>query len=105
MATPGAANTRPSRSLGDATGNRSFPSSPSLLRCARSSTPPTPSRACTARKAVRGRGHFPTDEAASKLTWLVLRNVSAKWKSPPISWHAAKAQLALQFQDRSIIGA
>lgn len=57
------------------------------------------------RKAVRGRGHFPSDEAASKLIWLVLRNISAKWKSPPISWHAAKAQLALQFQDRFIISA
>jgi putative transposase len=57
------------------------------------------------RKAVRGRGHFPSDEAASKLIWLVLRNISAKWKSPPIYWHAAKAQLALQFQDRFIISA
>jgi putative transposase len=55
------------------------------------------------RKAVRGRGHFPSDEAASKLIWLVLRNISAKWKSPPIFWHAVKAQLALQFQDRFII--
>jgi putative transposase len=55
------------------------------------------------RKAVRGRGHFPSDEAASKLIWLVLRNISANWKSPPISWHAAKAQFALQFQDRFII--
>lgn len=55
------------------------------------------------RKAVRGRGHFPSDEAASKLIWLVLRNVSAKWKSPPISWHSAKAQFALQFPDRFII--
>ena len=57
------------------------------------------------RKAVRGRGHFPSDEAASKLIWLVLRNTSAKWKSPPIYWHAAKAQFALQFQDRFIISA
>jgi putative transposase len=55
------------------------------------------------RKAVRGRGHFPSDEAAGKLIWLVLRNISAKWKSPPIFWHAVKAQLALQFQDRFII--
>jgi hypothetical protein len=42
-------------------------------------------------------------EAASKLIWLVLRNISAKWKSPPIFWHAVKAQLALQFQYRFII--
>lgn len=39
----------------------------------------------------------------AKLIWLVLRNVSAKWKSPPISWLSAKAQFALQFQDRFII--
>jgi putative transposase len=37
------------------------------------------------RKAVRGRGHFPSDEAASKLIWLVLRNISAKWKPPLLS--------------------
>jgi putative transposase len=27
------------------------------------------------RKAVRVRGHFPSEEAATKLIWLVLRNV------------------------------
>ena len=52
------------------------------------------------RKAVRVRGHFPSEEAATKLIWLVLRNVQARWKNPPISWHAAKAQLAIQFEDR-----
>ena len=52
------------------------------------------------RKAVRVRGHFPSEEAATKLIWLVLRNVQARWKNPPISWHAAKAQLAIQFEER-----
>ena len=56
------------------------------------------------RKAVRGRGHFPSDEAASKLIWLVLRNVTAAWTRPPIAWHAAKAQFALQFAERFVIG-
>jgi len=37
------------------------------------------------RKAVRGRGHFPSDEAATKLIWLALRNITSKWKNPPIS--------------------
>ena len=32
------------------------------------------------RKAVRVRGHFPSEEAATKLIWLVLRNVQARWK-------------------------
>src|SRR5258705_4260710 len=49
------------------------------------------------RKAVRVRGHFPSEEAATKLIWLVLRNVRAHWKNPPISWHSAKTQLAIQF--------
>ncbi len=56
------------------------------------------------RKAVRGRGHFPSDEAATKLIWLVLRNVTAGWTRPPISWQAAKAQFALQFEERFVVG-
>ena len=55
------------------------------------------------RKAVRVRGHFPTEEAATKLIWLVLRNVQARWKNPPTTWHAAKTQLAIQFEDRFIL--
>ncbi len=55
------------------------------------------------RKAVRSRGHFPSDEAATKLLWLVLRNISEGWKNPPIVWHAAKTQLALQFEQRFIV--
>ena len=57
------------------------------------------------RKVVRGRGHFPSDEAATKLIWLVLRNVTAGWTPPPIAWQAAKAPLALQFEERFVIGA
>ena len=49
------------------------------------------------------RGHFPTEEAATKLIWLVLRNVQARWKNPPTTWHAAKTQLAIQFEDRFIL--
>ena len=55
------------------------------------------------RKAVRGRGHFPNDEAATELIWLALRNITAKWKNPPIQWHAAKAQFAIQFEDRFVM--
>ena len=55
------------------------------------------------RKAVRVRGHFPSEEAATKLIWLVLRKVQARWKNPPISWHAAKAQLAIQFEERFLL--
>ncbi|HEX7370920.1 MAG TPA: IS256 family transposase [Rhodanobacteraceae bacterium] len=56
------------------------------------------------RKAIRNKGHFPNDEAATKLMWLALRQIEAKWKLPPIYWHAAKAQLAIQFEDRFVLG-
>ena len=55
------------------------------------------------RKAVRVRGHFPSEEAATKLIWLVLRNAQARWKNPPLSWHAAKTQLAIQFEQRFML--
>jgi putative transposase len=51
------------------------------------------------RKAVRLRGHFPSEEAATKLIRLVLRrNVQTRWKNPRVSWQAAKAQLATQIR-------
>jgi putative transposase len=52
------------------------------------------------RKSIRNKGHFPSDEAATKLIWLALRNITAKWKNPPIAWAAAKAQFAIQFGNR-----
>lgn len=52
------------------------------------------------RKAVRNKGHFPSDQAATKLIWLALRNITANWKRPPVAWQAAKAQLAIQFGER-----
>lgn len=57
------------------------------------------------RKGIRGRGHFPSDDAATKLIWLILRNVQEKWKMPPIQWHAAKNQFAIHFEDRFVISA
>jgi len=52
------------------------------------------------RKTIRNKGHFPSDEAATKLIYLSLRNIEAKWKRPPKEWHAAKSQLAIQFGER-----
>jgi putative transposase len=52
------------------------------------------------RRSVRTKGHFPNDQAATKLIWLALRNVEAGWKRPPVAWQAAKAQLAIQFGAR-----
>ena len=52
------------------------------------------------RRSVRARGHFPSDEAATKLIWLKLREITERWKMAPITWHAAKAQFAVMFGDR-----
>jgi putative transposase len=52
------------------------------------------------RRSVRMRGHFPNDEAATKLIWLQLREITKDWKMPPREWAAAKAQFAVMFGDR-----
>jgi putative transposase len=54
----------------------------------------------TLRRSVRARGHFPSDEAALKLIWLQLREVTKDWKMPAREWHTAKSQFALLFGDR-----
>jgi putative transposase len=56
------------------------------------------------RKAVRNKGHVPSDQATTKLIWLALRNIAETWKNPPIAWHEAKAQLAIQFQKCFVFG-
>ncbi len=52
------------------------------------------------RTTVRSRGHFPNDEAATKLVFLVLREVGREWKMPPREWAAAKTQFAVMFGER-----
>ena len=51
-------------------------------------------------KAVKARGHFPNDDAALKLLFLVLRRAAQDWKMPPREWNAAKTQFAIIFEDR-----
>lgn len=55
------------------------------------------------RRAVRIRGHFPNDEAAQKLLYLVLNRISNDWKCPPREWFAAKTQFAVMFGERFVI--
>ena len=52
------------------------------------------------RRAVRTRGHFPSDEAALKLLYLVLNLAEREWRMPPKEWGMARAQLAILFEDR-----
>jgi putative transposase len=54
----------------------------------------------TLRTAVRSRGHFPTDEAAFKLLYLVLRRMEKTWKNAQREWTAAMTQFAIMFGDR-----
>jgi putative transposase len=52
------------------------------------------------RRAVRARGHFPHDEAAMKLLYLVLNRAEKEWRMPPREWTMAKTQFAILFNDR-----
>lgn len=52
------------------------------------------------RKVVKAKGHFPSDEAATKLLYLALRNIEKKWKSAPIYWKSVLTQLAIHYEGR-----
>ena len=52
------------------------------------------------RKIIKTRGHFPSDDAASKLIWLALRNITADWGRPAHHWKEAMAQFAILYDDR-----
>jgi transposase-like protein len=52
------------------------------------------------RKIIKNRGHFPNDEAAAKLLYLVLRTISQEWTLPPRTWKAAMSQFVLLFEER-----
>jgi putative transposase len=52
------------------------------------------------RRAVRTRGHFPNDESAIKLLFLVLNLAEKAWRMPPREWAMAKAQFAILFEER-----
>jgi len=54
------------------------------------------------RRAVRTRGHFPSDDAASKLLYLVLNHAANDWKRPPREWFEAKTQFAVIFGERFV---
>src|SRR5208283_155649 len=52
------------------------------------------------RKIIKTRGHFPTDDAASKLIWLALRNITADWGKAAHNWKAAMNRFAILYDDR-----
>jgi transposase-like protein len=54
------------------------------------------------RKIIKSRGHFPSDDAATKLIWLALKNITADWGRAAKEWREAMNQFAILFQDRFI---
>jgi len=54
------------------------------------------------RKSIKARGHFPSDEAATKLIWLALRNITKKWSRSTHDWKTAMNQFAILFAERFV---
>jgi transposase-like protein len=51
------------------------------------------------RKIIKTRGHFPNDEAATKLLYLALVNIHKRWNPAP-AWQATLSHFAVLFPDR-----
>jgi putative transposase len=51
------------------------------------------------RKAIKTRGHFPDEQAATKLIYLAIQRADGKWRSQR-AWTAARAALKIHFDDR-----
>jgi transposase-like protein len=49
------------------------------------------------RKIIKTRGHFPSDDAATKLLWLALRNITADWGRAAKEWRAAMNEPVRKF--------
>ena len=52
------------------------------------------------RKIIKTRGHFPSDDAATKLIWLALRNITAEWGRAAKEWREAMNQFAILYEER-----
>ena len=52
------------------------------------------------RKIIKTRGHFPSDDAATKLIWLALRNITADWGRAAHDWKTAMNQFAILYAER-----
>ena len=50
------------------------------------------------RKTIKNRGHFPSDEVATKLLWLALRNITAGKVISTREWKGAMNQFAVLYE-------
>jgi putative transposase len=51
------------------------------------------------RKAIKTRGHFPDEQAATKLIYLAIEKSEGRWRSNR-AWTASRAALKIHFGDR-----
>ena len=51
-------------------------------------------------ESIKSRGHFPSDDAATKLIWLALRNITADWGRAAHNWKEAMNQFAILYEER-----
>jgi len=54
----------------------------------------------TLRKVLRNHRSFPTDEAAMKVVFMAINNISKKWTMPIRDWKAALQRFAIEFEGR-----
>jgi putative transposase len=52
------------------------------------------------RKVIKNKRAFPSDESATKLLYLALKNISKKWTMPIHNWGAALSRFMIMFEDR-----
>ena len=52
------------------------------------------------RKLTKICGSFPNEEAAIKLLYLGLRNITKRWSMPIANWKKALNQLMIKFEDQ-----
>lgn len=52
------------------------------------------------RKIIKTRGHFPSDNATTKLIWLALRNITADWGRAAKDWKDAMNQFTILYAER-----
>jgi transposase-like protein len=52
------------------------------------------------RKIIKTRGHFPSNDAATKLIWLALRKITKGWARAGHNWKTAMNQFAILYEDR-----
>ena len=52
------------------------------------------------RKVIKNKRVFPSDDAALKLLYLALQNISKKWTMALHNWKDAMNQFSIMYEDR-----